>query len=103
MTSQSESKSEQNDSDSEHSYVYCSYPVRDMTDEDERRNDAELLIIELRRKIVYLQHERDMYKKKASFMSKIIGKRKQVNKKSIDSVSKNNIKWTSMANKQDWI
>lgn len=100
--SHSESKSEQSESDSEHSYVYCSYPVRDMTAEEERIRDAEVLIVELRRKIVALQHERDMYKNKASFLSKLMGKRKKVNTKSNSNDSHNNIKWTSMANKQDW-
>ncbi len=90
------------ESDSEYSHVYCSYPVRDITLEDIRREDADRLIIELRDKVKRLEKERDIYKNKASFLSKMYGKTKKATKNHDNALLiKKKSGWVSMTDKRD--
>lgn len=79
--------------DSEHSYVYCTYPPVKLSEADHK----DMVIAELNRKIKRLQGERDEYKRQADLYSKMIAEEKKNKKKGTDK------RWTSMKNKSDWL
>lgn len=96
------------DEDSEHSYVYCTYPPAKM-----ESDDKDMEIAELKQKVAVLKRERDEYKRKATLYSNIIASRrgkKFIKKRMNDEPECPRLPnhrahkggWVSMTNKIDW-
>lgn len=94
------------DEDSEHSYVYCTYPPVKM-----EVDEKDMVIAEMKQKIAVLKLERDEYKRKATLYGNIIASRrgkKFIKKRMKDEPeSSTNLaarsgRWVSMTDKMDW-
>lgn len=95
---------EEEEEDSEHSYVYCTY-------EPVQPDEKDLEIAELKRRIIVLKRERDEYKRRATLYGNLIERKKReersrqqfgTDERDPSFSLPRKQKWISMTNKIDW-